>query len=275
MSNAWICSGGGASGCVSAGAMGELTKTAPPHHLFGNSAGSLNAAAYSIIGPDRMIRIWQSIKSMDDIFKKRGPFAWSLLTNQSFYTSAPLRELLRKNLLGYTVQIPFAVNVVDLKSGLVMRPAFDRGQRVTMDMIDWIVASASIPALTPPVQDRYVDGGLQENIPLSAAIKKDFKKIVLFLNEPLNIDAIPPYKEDVKGLRAVAARSLELLMMESYRNDIALLRERNMSDDFDEIDLTVVAPKSHVLGVLDFNSRMIYAGLKAGRDAATALVDAR
>ena len=160
------------------------------------------------------------------------------------------------------------MNVVDLKSGLVMRPAFERGQMVTMDMIDWIVASASIPGLANPIQDRYVDGGLQENIPLSAAIKKDFKKIILFLNEPLNIDAIPPYKEDVKGLRAVAARSLELLMMESYRNDIALLRERNMSDDYNEILLTVVAPKTHVLGVLDFNSRMIHAGLKAGKQAA-------
>lgn len=267
MSRAWVVAGGGASGSVSAGAMEILSEKLPPTYIAANSAGSLNALGYSVLGPTGLVALWRTIKSMEDIFKSRGPKFWPLAWNMSsFYTSEPLIKLLTKHTLGQEIMVSFSVNVVDLEHGMVVRPEFKQGNKVTPETIKWVVASASIPVLTEPVMGRYVDGGVVENVPLSQAIRLGYKDIVLFLNDPVNIDAKLQPKKGFKGMREVGARALELLMMESYINDIKLLRERNLDDTYSHIDLEVVAPKSHVLGVLDFNPKMIYAGLIAGRE---------
>jgi len=268
MGTAWVIAGGGAAGAVSAGAISEASKVETPEFIFANSAGSLNALAYSTIGENGLTKIWSSIHNMKDVFKSRGWKLFPVLFNQqSFYTIDPLRSILVKETLGKKINIPFAVNCVDLKTGMIIRPMFQAGETVTDEVINWVLASASIPVLVPPMYDRYSDGGIMENIPLGAAIKAGHTNITMFLNYPLNLEGHIEYKDKVKGIKEIAARSLELLMMENYKEDLKLLCDRNRDSIYKKVSVRVVAPKDEVLGVLDFDPKMIWAGMEAGKTA--------
>jgi predicted acylesterase/phospholipase RssA len=265
MGTAWVLAGGGAAGAVSAGAISEAAKVETPSMIFANSAGSLNALAYSTIGPEGLTKLWSSIHKMEDVFKSRGWKLFPVLFNQqSFYTNDPLRAILVKETLGKKINIPFAVNCVDLKTGMIIRPRFEVGETVTDGLIDWVLASTAIPALVPPVWGRYVDGGIMENIPLGAAIKYGCDKISMFLNYPLNLDGNVKYKENVRGIKEIAARSLELLMMENYKEDLKFLIDRNCDSKYERVAIRVVAPHHEVIGVLDFDQKKIKMAMGLG-----------
>jgi len=268
MGTAWVIAGGGAAGAVSAGAISEAAKVETPDMIYANSAGSLNALAFSTIGAKGLTNIWSSIHKMEDVFKSRGWKLFPVLFNQqSFYTMDPLRQILVNNAKGKEIKIPFAVNCVDLHTGMIVRPIFQAGELVTDEVINWVLASASIPVLVPPMFKRYVDGGVMENIPLGAAIKAGHERVTMFLNYPLNLEGHVKVKNNVKGIKEIAARSLELLMMENYKEDMKMLLQRNSDPNYQRVAVRVVAPRDEVLGVLDFNPALIWAGMDAGQMA--------
>ncbi len=139
------CAGGGSSGSISAGALYELEKAGvKAEHLFGNSAGALNVAAYSALGASGLIDIWGEIKSMSDVFKSRGwQFLSVIMNRESLYDSSPLRARLERHLLNKQLNTPITVNVVDLITGNIERPSFSG--LTTKSTLDMVLASASIP----------------------------------------------------------------------------------------------------------------------------------
>lgn len=86
--------------------------------------------------------------------------------------------------------------------------------------VNGAIASASIPVVFPPVHiggENFVDGGIQENFPVNAAIKLGAEKIFAVTVTP------SPWKEgsfNDKGILDIASRTVNLMLQEITNNDL-------------------------------------------------------
>jgi NTE family protein len=132
-------------------------------------------------------------------------------------------------------------------------------------IVDFILASASMPLLFPPVEiheHKFIDGGVRNVAPLSSAFKaarlsrSRSKEIVVVSTTP---DELPPGEsKELDSGREVLARGLEIMVHEIVTNDINLAQERNRiaphSRDYIKVDIRWVRPPYTLsLGALDFH----------------------
>jgi NTE family protein len=116
-----------------------------------------------------------------------------------------------------------------------------------VDLIDGIIASASVPLVFPPralADDAYVDGGVVDNVPVAAASALGASRIFAILAVPL--EAPPDHYDYARAsalvvlLRAVGAISFA----ERQRSNLA----PNLPDG---TELTVIDPVVDVVGPFD------------------------
>src|SRR5579864_2428289 len=168
---ALVLSAGGMFGAYQAGAWRELSSRFQPDLVVGASAGALNG--WAIAGgcpPDELIRRWNDPTS-SAFLKPQSPIRWwrGLFDDVSF--SSHVREFFSS----FTPRIPCGIVITDL---------FRRSPRlVTAPAITWqhLAASAAIPIALPPVRIDgrwYVDGGLQNLLPVWAAAEMGATRVV-------------------------------------------------------------------------------------------------
>lgn len=174
----WVFSGGGAQGAVQVGMMRELLHAGhAPDAVIAVSVGALNAAfvAYDPTQSrvDALAAAWTDM-STDVVFGRKRDAAWNLLRRSpALFSNARLRAMVHEWVPVGDVSelaIPFVVATTTLSTG---RPA----HHVTGSLADLLCASAAVPALLPPIRlpdpttgemAWHVDGGVSENVPLSA-----------------------------------------------------------------------------------------------------------
>ncbi len=103
------------------------------------------------------------------------------------------------------LQIPFIATATNLQNGTAQY--FTQG-----DIIDSVVASASIPIVFPPVTlggRQYVDGGVLNNLP-ARYIRNDCEEIFGFHVNPQTLGL---HHGEVKGLLQIAERTFHLAML--------------------------------------------------------------
>jgi NTE family protein len=181
---AFVLGGGGNLGAVQVGMLRALHEHGiAPDLLLGCSAGALNAAAIAaqpgIEGIIHLERTWADAKG-DEVFpglRFIGP--WQLLRRgRSICTNTGLRALIDRSLRLERFEdatVPFEVVATELVSG--REQWFDRG-----DVVEPILASASIPAVLPPVRigdEHFVDGGVVQNVPIARARERGCTRIVV------------------------------------------------------------------------------------------------
>jgi NTE family protein len=181
---AFVLGGGGNLGAVQIGMLRALHERGiTPDLLLGCSAGALNAAGYAeqptLEGIVRMERTWAEAKG-DEVFPGlRFVNPWLLLRRgPSMCANHGLRSLIERSLRIQKFEdatIPFEVVATELLTG--REQWFDRG-----DIIEPIIASASIPAVLPPVLidgEHFIDGGVVENVPIERARQRGCTRIVV------------------------------------------------------------------------------------------------
>lgn len=265
---AFVLAGGGAAGSYQAGALKAAEDLGiKPDFIWGTSAGALNATGYSFAGMDRTLEMWRSIKRRSDVFganlfRYLGlPFGVD-----GIYHSQPLRSKVKKIVSFGPPKLPVYVNVTDLREGRLVQRCSD--EMPPEEFVKWVVASASIPVVCEPVDERYVDGGVLENVPLKSVIEKGAERVFMFLNYPhTKEDRIKKFK-DVSGLLGIAKRSIELVMNEGYYEDFEICREMNSHPGKKKIEIHMVSPSRQILDAMDFDSGMIELAIQSGyRDA--------
>ena len=149
-----------------------------------------------------------------------GGAAWTI-----FYTTSPdERDNAIKN-LGYTsdgdpcfVLLNSAPGVKELTPFYRLLQIADPGQRV--DLIDAVLASASIPGIFPPgilLDENYVDGGVREILPLQAAIDLGAHNVFGIVG---SVAAERADSFTGRSLVDIVSRSVEEIMTdETVRND--------------------------------------------------------
>lgn len=197
--------GGGARGFAHLGVFDALEEIGlKPDIISGTSAGSLAGALYAD---------GYSSKEIMELFKdvKFGELATTSIPRNSFFKTKGLASFLKKHLRAQTFEelaIPLRVMVSDIEQG--EKVLFDSGE-----LIPAILASCAFPIMFEPVKigNRYfVDGGLFENLPVSA-IRKDCEKVI-----GMNITPLCPMKYS-RSFKYMVERSLHYLMISNSLHD--------------------------------------------------------
>lgn len=166
--------------CFEAGVLAGMTEKGEAWDaITGTSAGAIVATYLgNQLGLGRswhdaasdLVRLLYRLKGPKDVVQKRSKvrLGWSLVANRAWpgvYSLDPLRKLLAQNVSRATLLKgpPVRVAVFNLDLGVTQYVGPD-----DPDYLEFVVASASVPIVTPVVVirgHRYCDGGIQEIAP--------------------------------------------------------------------------------------------------------------
>jgi NTE family protein len=186
---ALVLAGGGVRGAVQVGMLQVLTEHGfVPDRVYGSSVGALNGVAFACDptrgGVQRMTEIWQGL-TRDAVYPQgrlHGPWLY-VQHRDSVYPNSGLRAVIEAGIdveLLEESTVPVEVVATSLTDG--RERWFTYGSAA-----DAILASAAIPAIFPPVEidgERYIDGGVVNNVPLRRAIDGGATRIIVLLCAP-------------------------------------------------------------------------------------------
>jgi predicted acylesterase/phospholipase RssA len=174
--NPLVLSGaGGGIGFIS-GALDALIAQGNKYdHLTGVSSGAIVGIMYATRQMDKLKEILWHIEDRQVVRKRPLRFALSALTGgkMGYYDNAPLRRLLRANMLGKETSIPFVCVAVNAKTGKEIWWQIPKNTYFCIDTVDvwvsFILSSTAIPVAFSPVKisgDYYTDGGSSTHTPI-------------------------------------------------------------------------------------------------------------
>lgn len=241
--DAIVLPGCGARGAYQAGVLSTL---AVPPLTVGTSAGALNALAhvYGSLG------LWLKIKERSDVLTRK----WFPL--HSVFDPSPLSQIITDA----TQSAPRGEAVVAVTDLVNRELVYHSNFRTPVeDMRRMALASASIPGAFPPVDQRYVDGGVMENAPLKYAIDAGALRITLILGENLDRPHIP---RRLTNIVDTCVRSLDLLVENVMHEDIwAWQTHPNRT-----VGLRIIQPPvTHYYDTLDFSGERITKAFALGQ----------
>jgi NTE family protein len=305
-----VLSGGGAKGAFQLGALDYLIRDhgVDPEVFVGVSTGNLNAAMLAQGAGrqgllDRLTElkaVWFGIQSNDDVYYTRfGGVVGLLFKADSVYTNKPLWTKIRDHVDPEQLAVSgrvLRVGVVELMSG-----RYSTVDGSALSILEMIRASAAIPVLFNPVdvgRGRYVDGGVRDITPMSAAFDAlaeiaddddhEPDTIYVILASPLEARKITRQDELDSGIE-IFRRSIDLLTNEVYSNDLKLAATINEGVRYHErlrvaadaagfevpdgfpfegyraANLVLVVPDKEHMGSLEFNRTKIRRAYRDGR----------
>jgi NTE family protein len=199
---AFVFSGGGNRGACQVGMLRALCERGiVPDLVVGSSIGAVNAAFFAgqptLEGTYLAAEMWRAVATNDVFPKGRLHGSWRFVERrEAVYPIEGLRRLVRSFLRFDRLEdslVPLTVVVTRLDDGveewLTEGPALEA-----------VVASAALPAIFPSVEregNRYIDGGVVDNTPLSVALAAGAHQIYVLLCGGVNsrlIDYERPYE---------------------------------------------------------------------------------
>lgn len=193
-----VLSGGGARGFAHLGLIQALSDAGIfPDIISGTSAGALVGVLYADgYSPKEILNLMNSGSRLD--------FMRPAMPREGLLQISGISKILKTHLRAKTfadLKIPLFVTATDLNNGKAVY--FSEGE-----LIDPVIASASIPVLFQPVKINdisYVDGGVLDNLPVYPIENKCRVLIGSFVN-PVG------YVEKISGLINIAERTFMLSM---------------------------------------------------------------
>jgi NTE family protein len=186
---ALVLAGGGTRGAVQIGMLQVLTEHGfVPDRIYGSSVGAVNGVAFAgdptRRGVERMAQIWTSL-TRDVVYPQgrlHGPWLY-VQQRDSVYPNSGLRKVIEDGIDFDRLEdavVPVEVVATSLTDG--RERWFTYGSAM-----DAVLASTAVPAIFPPVEidgDRFIDGGVVNNVPIRRAIDAGATRIVVLLCAP-------------------------------------------------------------------------------------------
>lgn len=193
-----VLSGGGARGFAHLGVLQALNEAGFfPDVISGTSAGALAGVMYADgYKPKEILKIMDS--------GSRLSYMRPTVPREGLLQISGILRILQDNLRAKRfedLKIPLFVTATNLNSGKI--EYFSKGE-----LIDPVIASASIPVLFKPVimnNQHYVDGGVLDNLPIKPIEKKCRFIAGSFVNPT-------GYEESINSLIKIAERAFMLSM---------------------------------------------------------------
>ncbi len=186
---ALVLAGGGTRGALQIGMLQVLTEHGfVPDRIYGSSVGAVNGAAFAgdptRRGVQRMTEIWRDLtrESVYPQGRLHGPWLY-FQQRDSVFANSGLRKVIEDG-IGFE-RLEDAVIPVEV----VATSLTDGGERwfTYGPAADAVLASSAVPAIFPPVEidgERYIDGGVVNNVPIRRAIDGGATRIVVLLCAP-------------------------------------------------------------------------------------------
>ena len=173
--------GGGARGAYEAGVLKALEElNIEVGAITGTSIGAINAAGYLSAGIGTVEEVWRLIDK-DSIIDVNAESLIDSLKNGGFDYEKPfsmLREYLdessiRNNPIDFGI---VTVNLTDRDPVVVFKEDIPEGK-----IIEYVLASANHPVLKrfEIDGDKYMDGGIYDNLPIEPLIRKGYRDIIV------------------------------------------------------------------------------------------------
>ena len=221
-------SGGGSRGMVHIGVLQALEENGIyPEIVSGTSAGAVIGALYTHGYSPEEINEISCKQSFIRMFSLKIP-------NTGFARHKLLRKLLHEylpdNTFNHTVK-PLLVSVTNLNSGHI--ETYEKGP-----LIDYLVASSSIPILFEPVQIgdfKYVDGGVLMNLP-AAPIRNRCDVLIGINLVPLTTLE----NSELRTVRGIGTRCFNLAAL------------NNIKPQLDICDITIEPAEIHAFSRFNF-----------------------
>lgn len=267
---AFVLAGGGASGAWQCGALKAVLESGiRPNFVTANSVGALNAVSLSYAGIEELETLWLSIKSRSDIFRQTSPsFLRMLFGARSLYDSSPLEKKIARIMADRMPRFPVTVNSVSLKTGKIKRTTSGE-----LGFQKQVLASASLPIITNPVDGEWVDGGVRENVPVREAIRRGATDVYMFINSPKDIKEPMPKLHNIKNIKQVAERTINIMLDEGYWEDVEICELWSQHGKISEVNIKVIAPPMEIMGVMDFDKVKIKDAIAQGYNWAKHLLN--
>jgi NTE family protein len=222
---ALVLGGGGNRGAAQVGMLRAFVEeVGSPDLVVGTSIGALNGAAFAgsptIEGVYLAAEVWRRI-GVDDVFpRSRFHGSWRFLEKRpSVFSMDRLREVvasyLRFELLEDAL-VPLLLIATRLEDG--KEEWFTEGPA-----IDAVMASAALPGMYPAVEiagKRYFDGGVLNNVGISAALSYEPERIFVFLCGRVDA-AAPRFTRPYEALFA----AFTLALSSRVRRDLSRIPE--------------------------------------------------
>ena len=201
---ALVLAGGSARGAVQIGMLQVLAEHGfVPDRIYGSSVGAVNGAGFAADptreGVERMAQIWLRLKR-EDVYpsgRLHGPWLY-FQQRDAVYANSGLRALVDEG-------FPFErLEEAAIPLEVVATSLLDGGERwfTYGPAVEAILASAAMPAIFPAVEidgERYIDGGVVNNVPIQRAIDAGATRIVVLLcSTP--VVAPPSSRRPVEGI---------------------------------------------------------------------------
>jgi NTE family protein len=232
---ALVLSGGGAKGAYQ---LGVLTKWMGEDRrdydmLCGVSVGALNCAVLSttLLGQPfnahkKLEAFWKGVTTAK--VRKDWPVfgAAAALWKPSVYDSSPLAAWAYKSLSPALIRASgrtLVVGAVCWETG-----EYHVADQTSDDIVSWVLASASYPALLSPVKiggKLWTDGGVREITPLGEAIRRGATEIDVIVTAPDKPAVWPTNKK--AAVPGFALRALDLMSAEIMDNDLKVCGLKN------------------------------------------------
>ncbi len=208
---ALVLAGGGTRGAVQIGMLQVLTEHGfVPDRIYGSSVGAVNGAAFAgdptRAGGRADDRDLAGL-TRDDVYPQgrlHGPWLY-FQQRDSVYANSGLRKVIDDGITFERLEdavIPVEVVATSLTDG--RERWFTYGPAV-----EAVLASSAVPAIFPPVEidgERFIDGGVVNNVPIRRAIDAGATRIVVLLCAP---PAYTPVSPQAPG-RGHAQRPVDL-----------------------------------------------------------------
>jgi NTE family protein len=174
-----------------------------PDRVYGASVGAINGAGFAADptreGVERMAQIWLGLRR-EDVYPQgrlHGPWLY-LQQRDAVYANSGLQKIITD---GFPHE---RLEEAELPLEVVATSLTDGGERwfTQGPAVDAILASSAMPAIFPPVEidgERYIDGGVVDNVPIQRAIDAGATRIVVLLCSP-PIVTPQPSKRPVEGM---------------------------------------------------------------------------
>jgi len=266
---AFVLSGAGNRGPLQVGAVRALLEAdIIPDMIVGTSAGALNGGVLAAYGPsvavtEQMEELWATAKA-DEVYPEGIiEILWRLKSKaNSLFTGDGMRRLLARSMppgvstFGHC-KTPLYTTATDLRTNRL----YVFGDKPDAPLLDALQASASIPAIHPPVNyagAQLVDGGVVANVPVSVAVDRGATTLYV-INAGYNEEIMAP----AQGVLEVLMRTLSVMLSQNIIQDIARAKA---DDTIDMHHIPVRVDKDLSFFDFSYTKQMVALGYAAAKN---------
>jgi NTE family protein len=222
---ALVLGGGSTRGAIQIGMLQVLAEHGfVPDRVYGSSVGAINGVGFAtdptLDGVERMTQVWLRIRR-EDVYPQgrlHGPWLY-LQQRDAVYSNSGLRAIVEEGFAHERLEdavVPVEVVATSLTDG---------GERwfTYGPAVDTVLASSAMPAIFPAVEiggERYIDGGVVNNVPIQRAVDAGATRIVVLLCSPPVFEP-PVSKRPVEGM----VNALFIAIHARFVRDMARLPE--------------------------------------------------